>query len=92
MNTDIIHFELNEASIHLANLVTEIRDGTIEPDNTPALAIDLAHIMDHLCLAWNCKDMTHEQMDALTQEEFEQLCNTVPNFMGNRILGEYALS
>jgi hypothetical protein len=92
MNTEIVHFELNEASIHLAELVAGIRDGTIEPDNTPALAIDLAHIMDHLCRAWNCKDMTHEQKDSITQEEFERLSNTVPNFMGERILGEYALS
>jgi hypothetical protein len=92
MNTELIHFELNEASIHLTNLVAEIRGGKIEPDNAPALAIQLAHIMDHLCRAWNCKDMTHEQKDSITQAEFERLSNTVPNFMGERILGDYALS
>lgn len=91
MNTDVIQFELYEASIHLREFLDELSDGKIGESDTPDLAIQLAHIMDHLCRAWNCKDLSSEGHADLSQVEFDRLSHTIPNFMGERILGEYAL-
>ena len=90
MNTATVEFDLGEALIHLQDLVAEFRAGKIQTRNEPALAVQLGHVLDHICLAWNCKDMSPEQKSELSQEEFERLSNTVPNFFGERVLGEYA--
>ncbi len=91
MNTNVIQFELYEASIHLQGFFDELRDGKIAESDTPVLTVQMAHIMDHLCRAWNCKDLSSEDHANLSQVEFERLSHTIPNFMGERILGEYAL-
>jgi hypothetical protein len=92
MNIATVEFDLGEALIHLQNLVAELRAGKIQTDDEPALAVQLGHVLDHICRAWNCKDMTPEQKSKLAQEEFDRLSNTVPNFLGERVLGEFALS
>lgn len=90
MHPGLVTFELHEASIHLQQLVAELRDGTIDERGEPALSVSLAHLLDHLCRAWNGKDLTPEQHAALSQDEFEHLSHTVPNFEGDRVIGEYA--
>jgi hypothetical protein len=91
MNTTTVDFDLGEALIHLQNLVAEFRAGKIHTCDEPALAVQLGHVLDHICLAWNCKDMSPDLKSKLSQEEFERLSNTVPNFSGGRVLGEFAL-
>src|SRR5690242_15601013 len=91
MNVATVEFELAEASHHLQRLVAELRDGKIGDRGEPAVAVQLGHVLDHLCRAWNCKDMTPEQSSSLSQAEFDRLSNTVPNFMGERVIGEFAL-
>jgi len=91
MNIDSISFDLGEALIHLEKLVAEIRSGRMKTDDDRALAVELSHIQDHISLAWNCKDMSPEEIAKLSQEEFERFSNTVPNFLGEKILGEFAL-
>jgi hypothetical protein len=73
-------------------LVAEFRAGKIQSRDEPALAVQLGHVLDHISIAWNCKDMTPEQRAALPQEQFERLSNTVPNFLGERVIGEFALA
>ena len=92
MDIAAVEFELEEALIHLQDLVDEFRAGKIKADDEPALAVDLGHILDHISLAWNCKDMTPDQRAVLSQEDFERLCNTVPNFLGDKVIGDLALS
>jgi hypothetical protein len=75
----------------MQQLLADLRWGEIDHRGEPALAVVLAHILDHICRAWNCKDRTPEELAALSQEEFERLSNTVPNFLGQRVLGEFAL-
>ncbi len=90
MNPSAIHFELNEAHIHLGELVKELASGNLSSDaDSGALAVELNHIWDHLCRAWNTKDLTPEQKDALSQEEFGRASNTVPNLLGERVIGDY---
>jgi hypothetical protein len=91
MNVETVHFELAEAAYHLQALVAELHDGKIDDRGEPAVSVQLAHILDHVSRAWNCKDMTGDQKSKLSQEEFERLSNTVPNFLGQRVLGEFAL-
>jgi hypothetical protein len=91
MHTYTVEFDLGEALMDLQNLVAEFRAGKIQTDDEPELAVALGHILDHICLSWNCKDMSPEQKAKLSQDEFERLSNTVPNFSGGRILGGFAL-
>lgn len=91
MNIATVEFDLGEALIHLDSLVAELRSGKIGSDDEPAIAVELGHILDHISRAWNCKDMTPEEKSRLSQEEFERLSNTIPNFLGERVLGEFAL-
>jgi hypothetical protein len=92
MHIETVKFDLGEALIHLESLVAEMRTGQIRNDDEPALAVQLGHILDHISLAWNCKDMSPERKSNLSQEEFERLSNTVPNFLGQRVIGEFALT
>jgi len=91
LNTAHIHYELNEAAEALQNLLTEIKSGKLGPNDSPELAVDLLHITDHLHRAWNCRMLTEEELFLLTQEDFSRHANTIPNFSGNRILGEDAM-
>jgi len=92
MNIETVDRELGEALVHLQSLVGEFRAGKIQSRDEPALAVQLGHILDHISIAWNCKDMTPEQRAALPQGQFERLSNTVPNFLGERVIGEFALA
>jgi hypothetical protein len=92
MNIAIVEDEIDEALIHLKTLIAELRSGEIQKDDEPALAIQLGHTLDHISRAWNCKDMTQDQKTVLSQGDFERLSNTVPNFLGERVLGDCALS
>jgi len=91
MNTATVDFDLGEALIHLQDLVAELRAGKIQNRDEPVVAVQLGHVLDQLCLAWNCKDMSPEQKSNLPSEERERLSNTVPNFYGGRVIGEFAL-
>ena len=91
MHTETVERELGEALVHLQDLVGEFRAGNIQERDEPALAVQLGHVLDHISVAWNCKDMTPDQRALLSQTEFERLSNTVPNFTGGRVLGGFAL-
>ena len=91
MQTKTVEIELREGLEHLQDLVAEIRNGEIKADDEPAVAVQLGHVLEHICRAWNCKDMTIEQEGQLSLSEFVRLSNTVPNFLGERVLGEFAL-
>lgn len=91
MELPTIQFELAEACEHLQALLSDINTGQIQRDDEPALAVQLGHILDHINLAWNCKDLSVEQIGQLPQAEFEGLSNAVPNFLGTKTIGEFAL-
>lgn len=90
MNVTHVEFELAEALSHLQSLVTEFRAHRVQSDDTPELAVQLGHILDHICFAWNGRDLTQEELQALPQAEFERLTDTVPNFNATRSMGDAA--
>ena len=85
MNVDLVRFELAEALMHLQTLVAEFHEQRVQSDDPAALAMGLDHVLDHLCFAWNIRDMSPEAKSDLPQAEFERLTNTVPNFYGTRM-------
>ncbi len=92
MHTDTVHFQLSEALADLQRIVAELDDGRMGPDDTPELAVWLGQVLDHICKAWHARDLTLEQMAAVTQAVHERMCSTVPNFLGERVMGEAACS
>ena len=90
MNRDFVEFQLTEASLHLQDLVLKFRNGTIGEADEPCLAVSLGHVLGHLCMTWNAKHQSIEDVASVSQNEFGRLCNTVPNFLGEKILGDFA--
>ena len=76
--------------MHLQHLVTGLREQRVQSEDSAALAVELGHVLDHLCFAWNSRDMSMEAILALPQAEFDRLSNTVPNFYAIRVLGDVA--
>jgi hypothetical protein len=81
-----ITFELDEAAFHLRELAEEFRSGKLGEDDDPALEVMLGHVLDHLCRAWNARELDADEKMALSQDEFERMSNSVPNFQLNRKL------
>lgn len=90
MNLSHVEFELAEALMHLQALVTAFREHRIQPDDTPELSANLNHILEHICYAWNSKSLSTEEILTLPQNEFNRLCDTVPNFYATKVMGETA--
>lgn len=62
----------------------------MQPDDAPELAVELGHVLDHICKAWNARELSPEQIALISQEQHDNMCNTIPNFQGERVLGEVA--
>jgi hypothetical protein len=88
MNIHHLLFELSEASEHLNEVVAQLQDSRIGPYGSPELAVELGHILDHICFAWHTRDISWDELSNLSQGRFEELTNTVPNFHGDRVIGD----
>lgn len=86
MDVQAILFELREMSEHFDDLIREIDNGEVGENDFSALQVQLQHILDHLCFAWNARGLSSEQRYKLSQEEFECLTHAVPNPFGLRTL------
>jgi hypothetical protein len=88
MNTVVVKFELSEALEHLQKVVDDLQQGRIKEDDDAKLSVELDHLLDHMNRAWNCRNMSWDQKDGLAHGEFMRLSNTVPNFLGEKVIGE----
>ena len=86
MNLGHVTFELSEARMHLDEVIRDLREGAIEPNDDMDVQVRLEHVLDHLCFAWSSRDLTPEQLKNLPQSEFERLANTVPDLHGQRVI------
>lgn len=86
MNVQTILFEFSEMREHLDALIREIESGEVGGDDFGALQIQIEHLLDHLCFAWNARELSGQQRAKLSQEEFERLIHAVPNPFGKRTL------
>ena len=78
MNREAAKFQLLELADHLKTIVEDIDAGRYDDDRDLAYQIALEHLMDHLACAWHLAEMTDEQIDGLTQEQFEAVTNAIP--------------
>lgn len=76
--------ELDEARKHLTELIDNVRAN--EFDTPDDIRFHIEHLIDHLCHAWNTRELTPEQHAAMSQEEFQGYCSTVPDAFGQRKL------
>ena len=85
-NPEHVVFQLREAVLHMQELASEIENGNLDVDYDTELEVHLGHILDHICYAWNAKDLTHEERMKLTSEESIQMKDGIPNFQISRRL------
>ena len=72
--------------MHLNELVAEIREGKTKEDDDPCLEVMLGHVLDHICYAWNARDLSAEEKYQMSQDAYQELTNLVPNFQCSRKL------
>jgi len=87
MNIVVVKWELSEALEHLQNVVDDLQQGRIKEEDDAKLLVELDHLFDHMNRAWNCRNMSWEEKGALSHTEFMRLSNTVPNLLGEKIIG-----
>jgi len=83
-----IVFHLQEASIHLRELVEKIEKGEIDPliDSVP-IEVQLWHIQQHICQGWHLRD--YFMNEAKYDKETEDLINNaIPNWQASFCLIE----
>jgi hypothetical protein len=81
-------WQLSELADHVRGIITEIETGRFDDDGDLSYAVALAHVMDHLSLAWHYSRMSDDRINGLSQPEFEQLANSVPKLGINQKLVE----
>ena len=81
-----IVFPLQEASIHLRELVQDIEKGEIHPlKDTGAIEVFLRHVQEHLCLGWHLRKHFMGEVD-LYKETHCLLCSAIPNWNASFVL------
>ncbi|MBI1369798.1 MAG: hypothetical protein GC162_14225 [Planctomycetes bacterium] len=78
MNRDRAIFHLHEIASDIPGLIAEIEQGRYDEDGDLSYEVALAHLLDHLSLAWHQSRMTDNEVAQLSQEQFEQLCTAIP--------------
>ncbi len=75
--------ELTELKDHIETLLEEIVNGDYDADGKLSYQVGLSHLYDHLNRAWHFSKLTDDQIDALDQESFERITNSIPKLDGN---------
>jgi len=80
--------EIDELIEHAQELSKDICDGHYDKAGDLSYAVGLGHLLDHLSRAWHFAQMTDEEIDNLSQAEFEKLTYSIPKLNGNHKLVE----
>ncbi len=86
MNRNRAIFQLGELISHADDVIEEIREGRYDEDGDICYQVAINHLMDHLMLAWHYAVMSDEDIDQMTQEQFEKLSTAIPQFEVNHQL------
>jgi hypothetical protein len=81
MNNVSFLWELREAQAHLGALIRKLSsEASIEGDDDLSISIDIEHVINHICFAWHCRNLSAEEIGAISQEKFEEYTTSIPNF------------
>lgn len=90
MNRECAILNLNEIVVTIPGIIDEIEAGRYDDDGDLSYEVALSHLMDHLALAWHQARMSNDEVDSLSQEQFETLCTSIPRLhIDNRIVEPY---
>lgn len=79
MSKEDFLFNLSQASQELEKIMQRAEAGEALPP-PHVLGHNLAVAMNYLCNAWHYREMSREEIEQLTQEQYELLSRTIPNF------------
>ena len=68
---EVLDADLRDAAHELGQLISKLKTG--ECDDDMDIAVRLNCVIRHLRAAWNGRDMTFEDINAMTLEEFDRL-------------------
>ena len=73
---------LNELGVHISELAESLQKDESSPNEDVYVYETFGHLLEHLLFAWHSmrceKDIT-----GLSQNEFESMCHSIPNFDGD---------
>ncbi len=80
MNRQSAKFQLSELVSHIEDVIKDIDAGRYDDDGDVDVVyqVDLGHLLDHLSRAWHFAHMCDDQIDSLTQEQYEQITHAIP--------------
>ena len=83
---------LNEMRVHISKLAESLQKDKSSPNEDVSVCETFGHLLEHLVFAWHSmwceKDIT-----GLSQNEFESMCHSIPNFDGDfRLLADNAIN
>ena len=83
---------LNEMGVHISELAESLQKDKSSPNEDVSVCETFGHLLEHLVFAWHSmwceKDIT-----GLSQNEFESMCHSIPNFDGDfRLLADNAIN
>ncbi len=76
INKETVLQELNEISKHISELQNLLEKSDVDD----GIFVNFGHILEHLNFAWNARIFSNEDAAKITQEQFETLCNSIPNY------------
>lgn len=88
MNLSNIQFQLKESLEGLQTCMHEIETGTLSERNESGLSEHLGRVLDHICLAWNTRDLATHVVGHMSRRDIDRFMHTIPNFGGAREIGE----
>src|ERR1019366_5774632 len=62
-----------------------------ESSDEAGLAVMLAHIVDHLCLAWHRRWTRYEDKAAVTHDDWNTMSSAIPNWDSQFVLKEQGI-
>lgn len=75
-----VTMELRDATEHLRDLIKEVEAGHYDPDGEYYYSTAIRHIYQHLNRSYHYCDKTDDEIDAISQKEFNSLSDTLPDF------------
>jgi hypothetical protein len=88
MNLQNVDFNLQWAIELLQECREAIQSGELTAGNESRLGDDLGFVLDKLCVAWNARNSATYEVGHSSPSEIKHLTKTVPNFGGDRQMGD----